>query len=211
MFSWLQKRIAIELLSGPKSIEELSKILGEPALEIEKELKKMKELKLVVEKHGLFSLSAKIEREFHRRKELREEQKPKVEIVAYIEITGVTKQIVQETLKKLSKMLKEDKSLVIFSMDKSKPRKEAQHYYAFIELNIGFKDFASMLRFVNLYAPSTIEVIRPPKAEFTAYEIQEGLNQLAEFVFSYKHVLTKYLSKVELADFYRKLLEGSEK
>ncbi|MCD6478986.1 MAG: hypothetical protein J7L44_03815 [Candidatus Diapherotrites archaeon] len=211
LFNWLQKKVAHVLLSGPRSIEELSKIIGENPLEIEKALKHMVELKVVNENAGMFSLSEEVSKQFHERQELREKERPKLDLQAYIEVSGISKKAVLNQLERIEKALRNNASIVIYSIEHARPAKHNDLYTSHIELTFGVKDFLALVRFMYLYGPSAVEVIRPAKSEFTAYEIQEGLNEMADFIFKYNNYITMHLKKAEIDEFYKKLFQGMKK
>ena len=106
LFNWLQKKIAYALLEGPKSIEQLSKILAENPFEIEKALKQMLELKVVNESAGLFSLSEEVKKGLKERREAREKAKPKLDVQAYIEATSISEKKLKAQLKTIEKRLR---------------------------------------------------------------------------------------------------------
>ncbi|MCD6247258.1 MAG: hypothetical protein J7J87_02380 [Candidatus Diapherotrites archaeon] len=211
LFNWLQKKIAYALLEGPKSIEQLSKILAENPFEIEKALKQMLELKVVNESAGLFSLSEEVKKGLKERREAREKAKPKLDIQAYIEVTSISEKKLKAQLETIEKRLKNDPSLVVYSLHVAEPVKQKEEYSAYIELTAGFRDFLSLVRFMYFYGPSTVEVVKPAKAEFTAYELQEGLNEMAELIFKYNTYVAKHFKKTELEEFYKKLFREEKK
>lgn len=210
-FSWLQKKIAYHLLDGPKSIEQLAKLLGENPFEIEKALKQMVKLKVVNETANMFSLSEEVKKGLRERQELREKEKPKLDLQAYIEVSGISEKAVKTRLKTIEERLKADRSLTIYSMEIAEPMKHESDYSAYIELTAGFKDFLSLVRFMYLYGPSTVEIIKPAKLELSAYELQEGLNEMAEFIFKYNAYIARHLKKAELVEFYKKLFQEGAK
>ena len=211
VFNWLQKKIAHALLSGSKDIEELSKIVGENPLEIEKALKQMVELKVVNESAGMFSLAEEVRRQFHEREDLREKEKLKLDLQAFIEISGISKKAVSKQLVRIEDALKANPSLVLYSIEHAEPAKHEELYTSHIELTFGVKDFPALIDFMYFYGPTAIEVIRPAKVEFTAYEIQEGLNEMADLIFKYNNYIAVHLKKAAIDEFYRKLFQGKKK
>lgn len=211
IFSWLQKKIAYELLNGPMSLEDISKAVGESPLETEKALKEMVALKVVNEKSGMFSLSEEVQAEFHRKQELREREKPRLDLQAYIETKGLSSKEVLKHMRSIEESLKKQQAIVLYSVSHAEPEKQGELYTSHIELTFGVKSLTALIQFMYLYAPSAIEVIRPPKAEFTAFDLQEALNEMAEFIFKYNEYIARNLKKAEINEFYKGLFQGIKK
>ncbi|MEM4662954.1 MAG: hypothetical protein QXM75_02950 [Candidatus Diapherotrites archaeon] len=208
LISWLQTKIAKELVEGPMSIQELSKALGENPLKIEKELKEMESLKLVSEKAGVFYISEEIKKQFLNRRELVEQEKPKVDIQAYIEVKGLDKKAAIKQMKEIEKAIRAQQSFAVYSIETITPEKQGDLYIGHLDVSIGFKSITSLVQFMYLYAPSAIEVIRPAKLEFTAFDFQEALNQMSEFIFKYNAYLETHFKKAEIDRFYSLLFQN---
>jgi len=211
MFNWLQKKIAYALLEESLSLEELAKAIGENPLDTEKALKEMLALKVVNESSGLFSLSEEVKAEFRKKQEIREQAKPKLELQAYIEARGLSKKAVLEQMKHIEESLKKQQAIVLYSISHAEPEKQGELYTGHIELAFGVKSFTALVQLMYFYAPSAIEVIRPAKAEFTAFDLQEALNEMAEFIFKYNAYIARNLKKAEIDAFYKELFQGNQK
>ncbi|MCX8190098.1 MAG: hypothetical protein N3F05_02600 [Candidatus Diapherotrites archaeon] len=207
LLSWLQIKIAKELIESPMSLQELSKAIGENPLDIEKALKDMVALKLVTEKSDMFYISEEIKKELLNKRELTQQEKPKTEIQAYIEVKGLNKKAALKQMKEIEKAIKAQNAFVLYSSNIIEPEKQGDFYIGHLDITIGFKSLTSLVQFMYLYGPSVVEVIKPPKAEFTAFDLQEALNQMAEFIFKYNVYLEKNLRKADIERFYASLLQ----
>lgn len=207
ILSWLQIKIAKELLEGPGSIQELSKAVGESPLDVENALKQMVELKLASEKAGMFYISEEIKKELLNKRELAEQEKPKIDIQAYIEVKGLNRKAALQQMKEIEKALKAQEAFVLYSSSIIEPEKQGDLYIGHLDITIGFKNITSLVQFMYLYGPSVVEVIKPPKAEFTAFDLQEALNQMAEYIFKYNVYLEKNFKKADIERFYASLFQ----
>ena len=108
-------------------------------------------------------------------------------------------------LNKLSDGLKKEKNLTIYALDKAKVEVVDEYYSSFIEVNFSVRNFSTLMNFMFFYAPSSIEVIKPDRIEFSAYDFQDGLVALAEMFQKYAEYVEKMMSKHELEQFYEQL------
>jgi hypothetical protein len=206
-----QKKIALLLLNEPKTDEELNKQLNIPYDKLAVELKNMLKLGLI-SKDGYptkYKLRQDIIEEVQKRKKIAEKDAFKLRVRGIIEFKAIEETLLKKHLAKISDALKAEPNFTVYSITQAEiiEDKEEEMFSSFIEANLSVKDFPSLIRFLFYYAPSTIEVIKPDKIEFSNYEFQEGLLTLTDIFQKYADFITKNLKKDELNKFYKELYE----
>ncbi len=208
-FSDDQKKIALLLLSEPKTEEELHKQLNLPYDRLSVDLKEMLKLGLVL-KEGYptkYRLRQDIIDELKKRKNIAEKDSFKIKIRAIIEMKAVEENLLKKHLGKIKKAIEEEPSYTIYFINEAEIVEDGEMYGSFIETILTVKDFPSLVRFLFYYGPSSVEVIKPERIEFSQYEFQEGLMSLSEIFQGYADYFTKHLTKEELAKFYKKIYD----
>lgn len=211
MFSEQQKLIAKELFEGPLTLQELEKNLKLSREDLQKDLKKMLELKVIEktqkDEKELFSLKKSIAEELIRRKEISRKDTFDLRLEAYIEMQAIEKKLLEKHLNEMMEKLKNNPELTIYSIKKASIQKpaETEYYSSYIELNFTVKDFSSLIQFMFFYGPSTIEVLKPEKISLKAFDFQDGLMQLADISQKYNTYIRKALNKKELEEFNKKI------
>jgi hypothetical protein len=206
-FSEEQKRIALLLIHGPKTAEELNGQLNIPFNKLTDELKAMIKLG-VIEKQGFptkYSLKKNIATEVQKRKKIAETDINKLRIRAFIEMQAIEEELLKKQLQKLEETMDKDKSFTLYNLDKAKVEKQGDFYSTYFEINFSVKDFASLIRFMFFYGPSSVEVVKPAKIEFSAQDLQDGLMETADMVQKYSNAIHKLLSREELEKFNAEL------
>lgn len=206
-FTEEQKRIALLLIHGPKTAEELNGQLNIPFNKLTDELKAMIKLG-VIEKQGFptkYSLKKNIATEVQKRKKIAETDLNKLRIRAFIEMQAIEEELLKKQLQKLEETMDKDKSFTLYNLDKAKVEKQGDYYSTYFEINFSVKDFASLIRFMFFYGPSSVEVVKPAKIEFSAQDLQDGLMETADMVQKYGNAIHKLLSREELEKFNTEL------
>ena len=202
-FSDEQKRIALLLIHGPKTPEELNSQLNIPFNKLTDELKAMMRLG-VIEKQGFptrYALKQNIAEEVQKRKKIAESDFNKLRLRAFIEMQAIEEDLLKKQLDKLEESLNEDKNFTFYSIDKMLIEKQGEYYSTYFEVNFSAKDFASLIRFMFFYGPSSVEVVKPAKIEFSAQDLQDGLMEAADMVQKYSSTIHKLLNREELEKF----------
>lgn len=210
-FSYTQTKIALALLKGEKSVLELSKILGESNARIERELKEMLGLNLVEKKGDSFALKKEIVEEIMQRREIEEQDNFKVRLKAFIETQALSDKLIRKHLASVETNMKKDPDFVLYNVEIGEPIKQGDYYSGFIEVNFSARNFSSIIRFVLMYAPSVIEIVKPPKAEFTAFDLQEGLMDLTNWVYKYNSFINQHMKREEIERFNKSLFQQKKK
>lgn len=206
-----QKKIALLLLNEPKTEEALNKQLNIPYDKLTVELKNMLKLGLII-KEGYptkYSLRQDIIEEVQKRKRIAEKDAFRLRIRGIIEFSAIEKALLKKHMDKISEALKKEPNFTVYSTTIAEivEDKENDMFSSFIEVNLSVKDFPSLVRFLFYYAPSSIEVIKPSKIEFSNYEFQEGLISLTEIFQKYAEFISKNLDKSNLDKFYKELYD----
>jgi len=200
-----QKKIALLLLNEPKTEEELNKQLNIPYDKLVMELKNMLKLS-VLTKEGYptkYRLRQDIIDEVRKRKKISDQDSFKIRINAIIEFKAVEKTLLKRHMSKIKGAIGKEKAFTVYSLQEADIVEEDDMCSSFLEINLSVKDFNSLIRFLFYYAPSSIEVLRPSKIEFSQFEFQEGLVELSDIFQKYAEYFTKHLNKEELEKFYK--------
>lgn len=206
-FSEEQKRIALLLIHGPKTAEELNGQLNIPFNKLTGELKAMIKLG-VIEKQGFptrYALKENIASEVQKRKKIAETDINKLRIRAFIEMQAIEEDLLKKQLKHMEEIMNKDKSFTLYNLDRAKIEKQGEYYSTYFEINFSVKDFASLIRFLFFYGPSSLEVVKPAKIEFSAQDLQDGLMEAADMVQKYSSTVHKLMNREELAKFNAEL------
>ena len=202
-----QKKIALLLLSEQKTEEELHKQLNIPYDKLSMELKEMLKLGLVL-KSGYptkYHLRQDIIDELKKRKKISEEDSFKIKIRAIIELKAVEETLLKKHLAKLTDSMNKEPAFTIYGINQAEIVEEEEMCSSFLEVTLTVKDFTSLLRFLFYYGPSTVEVMKPSKIEFSNYEFQEGLVELSEIFQKYAEFFQRNATKTELDKFYKEV------
>ena len=208
-FTEEQKRIAMVLMYGSKTAEELNKQLDIPYDKLMQELSGLLKLD-VIAKEGYptkYKLKENITQEVKRRKRISEEDSFKLRLNAFIEMQAIEKTLLENQLTKIEAALNKEKDFTIYSIEKAEIKKEGDYYSSYLEVNLTVRDFTMLIHFVMFYAPASLEVIKPGKINFTAQDLQDGLVDLSDMVHKYTDYITKLMNREELDRFHRKLFE----
>jgi len=210
-FNYLQTKIAVALVKGGRGVSELGKMLGEPDTAIERELKEMEKHGLAAREGDFYALKPGIVKEIKRRKELEEQDFFKVRLKAFVEAQAVSEGEVSKLLAELKEKMEKDPDYKIYNTEDGAPAKQEGYYSGFVEVNFSAKDFNAMIKFVLVFGPSTIEVIKPRKAEFSAFELQEGLMDLTDWAYKYNSLIKRYMKREQIESFNKTLFQQKKK
>ncbi|HNV01663.1 MAG TPA: hypothetical protein PKK60_04530 [archaeon] len=210
-FSDEQKKIALLLLNEPKTEEELNKQLNIPYDKLTVELKNMLKLGLI-SKEGYptkYKLKQEIINEVQKRKKISESDAFKLRISAIIELKAIEENLLKKHSKKIMEAIKKEQNFTIYSMNEAEivEEKDSEMFSTFIEVNMSLKDFPTLIRFLFYYGPTSVEVIKPTKVEFSNFEFQEGVMQLTDIFQKYANYLEKNINEKEMEKFYKHLYE----
>jgi hypothetical protein len=206
-FSDEQKKIALVLLSEPKTEEDLHNQLNIPYDKLSVELKQMIKLGLV-NKEGYptkYRLRQDIIDELKKRKKISEQDSFKIKIRAIIELKAIEKTLLKKHLEKIKTAIESEKAFTVYGITEAEIVEEEEMYSSFLEVTITVKDFPALVRFMFYYGPTTVEVMKPSKIEFSQFEFQEGMVTLSEIFQKYADFAVKHLNKEEIDRFYKDL------
>ena len=206
-FSEEQKRIALLLLHEPKTVEELNKQLSIPYNKLLGELKGM--LKLgVIGKEGYptkYRLKENIAKEVQRRKKIAEDDFNKLRMRGFIEMQAIEEDLLKKQIEKLKNAMEEEEVFNIYSVENAEIVKDGEYYSTYLDVNFSVKDFPSLVKFMFFYGPSSIEVLKPNRIEFSAQDLQDGLVDIADMIQKYNNYITKIMNKEEIEKFHEQL------
>ena len=208
-FSDEQKKIALLLLSEPKTEEDLHKQLNIPYDKLSLELKEMLKLNLVL-KEGYptkYKLRQDIIEELKKRKKISEEDSFKIKMRSIIELKAIEPALLKKHMGKIADALRKEKSFTIYDIHEAEAVEEDEMYSAFLEVTLSVKDFQTLVKYLFYYGPTSIEVMKPSKVEFSQYEFQEGLVELSGIFQRYADYFTKNMTKEQLGKFYKEMYE----
>ncbi|MAG22208.1 MAG: hypothetical protein CL943_02800 [Candidatus Diapherotrites archaeon] len=208
-FSEEQKRIALLLLHEPKTAEELNKQLSIPYNKLMEELKAMLKLD-VIGKEGYptkYRLKENIAKEVQRRKKIAKDDMNEIRLKAFVEMHAIEEDLLKKQMNNLKEALEKDKVFTVYSVEEADTLKEGEYYSSYLDINFSVKDFSALIKFMFFYGPSSIEVLKPARVEFSAQNLQEGLIDLADMVQKYSRYIAKILDKTELEKFHQQLYQ----
>ncbi len=204
-----QKRIAVALLqNGPKTVEELNRLLGLPFDVLSSQIKELLKLKLlIVEGYPpKYYLSKEIAKELRRRKDLAAEDDNPLRLKVIIDVQALVEEAAIKALNEAEKALRKDKDFTIYDLIKAEPIKQGDYVTSYLEANISVPDFKTLVKLMYFFGPTSVEVLKPKKFEIAMDDLQEGLMDMAELIQSYNYYILKTMKKDELEAFQKKLL-----
>ncbi len=203
-----QKRIALALAGGPKTIDELNKGLGMPFDVLSKELKELLNLKLaVVEGYpSKYHLKKEIINEIKRRKEVSLDDSNPLRLKIIIDVQALVAEAATKSLNEVEKKLKADNDFTIYDIFKAEPIKHEEYFTSYLEINLSVKDFKSLVKLMYFFGPTSLEVLKPKKFEIPMSDLQDGLMDMAEMIQSYNMHILKSMRKDDLERFQRKMM-----
>jgi predicted transcriptional regulator len=212
--SEVQRKIAVLLLVEPKTIEEINKQLDLGFDVLTQEVNTMLKMGLVnktKEYPTRYVLDDYIISELKKRKEIAEKDSYKIKVQMILDIDGVVKEIVDKHLDNIKIMLEKEKDITIYDIKKSDLLEQDNSYFGYIDITCTVKDFATLVRVIMFYCPSSIEVLAPTKYDISMYELQDGLIELSHRTQNYIKELQKRLTREEaqlaMQKFYTKQQE----
>ncbi len=208
-FTEEQKKIAVSLLSSPKTVDELNAALKVPFNELNDSLKRMLKLNLVkVDGYPQkYSLAESVAKGIKRRREIEEKDPFGMRIKAVIEVKAVEESFLEKQLSEVEEKLRKERNFTIYDVFRAKPLKEGAHYTSYLEINLSAKDFTSIVKFMYFFGPSSVEVIKPSKVVLPMGDLQDALMEMADMIHAYNDAMLKSMNKDELAKFSKSLYE----
>ena len=204
-FTEEQKRIAAALFNSPKSVEDLNRQLNIPYDRLNDLLKQMLRLELVkVEGYPQkYKLADSVAEGVRKRKEIHEKDPFELRLKAVVEFKAVEPVLLEKQIREVEAKLRRDKNYTVYDIYMAKPQQVGAHYSSYLEVNISARDFASIVRFMYFFGPSSVEVLKPDKVVLSLDDLQEALMEMADMIQSYNASMLKAMSKDELEKFAR--------
>ena len=212
-FSDSQKKISSILLSGPASLENLVERTQLKLADVQEDLKTLMQLKLVTLQGTppVYALKDEIASELKRRKGMESEDDNVFRVRVLIEVQGIQEDLVRKQGEKILETLKKEPFFRIYTYTLEKVEKVGESYSTFAEINLSVRDFRALVRLMFFYGPSSIEVIKPQKIEFTLDDFQNGLVDMTEMVHGYAEYIMGLLKRKQVEEFNTKMYAGAQK
>jgi len=195
-----QRKIIVELIEGPKTIEYLEKALDFEVNELTEDIKKILSAGIIKKTNDFptkYRLDEFISTQLKKRKEIEENDSFRIKIHMIIDIEAITKEIVDLNLKKVKEVLEEDQNLHIHEIKVGEPMTQENYFYGFLDITFTVKNFMYLIHTIMYYAPSVVEVLKPNKLDLSMFELQDGLMEIAQRTSQYVGELQKRLTKEE--------------
>jgi hypothetical protein len=209
-FNDKQKKLSTALIAGPLSLDQLAERTNLKMSEAQEELKFLMQLKLVSLQGTppVYALKEDVASELKRRKSLELEDDNKFRVQMLVEVQGVEETLVKNQAEKIIDNLKKEPFYKIYSQKMEKIEKIDDKYSTFVDVNLSVRDFRAMVRLMFFYGPTTIEVVKPSKIEFTLNDFQDGLVDMTDMVHAYANYIMGILSRKQIEEFNTKLFKG---
>ena len=117
-----------------------------------------------------------------------------VRAIIIIEVLGKPSEHVREALKKVLKVIEEDKHVHVINKKRFKPKKvrgTKDLFTAFMELEILAKNFLKLFEVCYDYMPSSLEIIEPTELKMPISDANEVINDLASRLHQHGNLLRK--------------------
>ncbi len=197
----IQRKIAVLLLSEPKTTEEINKQLDVGYAQVTKELNNMLKQNLIKKIDGFptkYTLEDYIIETIKKRKKVAESDAYRLKLRAIIELQGIDKDLVKINLDKIGNMLKNEKNFTIYDSKISEILEQDNMYFGYLDLTLTLKNFSTLIYFVSYYTPTSVEVISPEKYDLSMFELQDGIMDLSMLVQRYTSEIQKRLTQEEV-------------
>ena len=215
-FNKIEKYIALILLDGQTEEKNLiAKIKSKYGVEVSSEalnvaVSNLETPKLIQREGGKLKLNDLIKNEIFRWKEIEDKDSFRLKIQAIIEIQAIEEEFLRKELNRVSNAVQKEVGFTVYSISTAKIIKQDEAYSSFIDLTLSVKDFRALTKFIIFYAPATLEILKPSKITFDAFELQEGLLDLSEFYQKVAQETLKLMNRKELEDFYHRQYKKKE-
>ncbi|MBI4043624.1 MAG: hypothetical protein HY393_02345 [Candidatus Diapherotrites archaeon] len=206
--SSVQKRIAAQLVKGPLPALELAQKSKVGQLELADALKPLVKVGLVKVVEGYpvkYQLDEKISAELQRRRHVEEEDANKLRVRVIIEAQAIESELLKKTVAKIRENLESEPHFKVYAFEEAEAVQEGEYYSTYLDANVSVKDFRALMRLMLFYGPTSVEVVKPNKVEFSLDELQEGLVDLTEMIHAYVDYIHGLLGKKELEEFHQRL------
>jgi predicted transcriptional regulator len=206
----IQRKIAVLLLTEPKTAEDINKQLDIGYAQVTKELNAMLKQGLIKKMDGFptkYTLDDYIVDTIRKRKQIAENDAYRLKLRAIIELQGIDKDLVKINLEKIDAMLKDEKNFTIYDSKLSEILEQDNMYFGYVDITLTLKSFSTLIYFVSYYTPTSVEVISPEKYDISMYELQDGIMDLSALVQKYTSEIQKRLTAEEVKKMQDKLFK----
>jgi len=174
-----QEMVARALLDSPKRLDEIREKTNLDAVDLNEALKGLIQLRVVELKDDKYKLMDIITNTLSK----------KGSFEANFMIEGISSD--REVLKQRMKVMEEKIRLKIrpLKIEMAKPVENEKMWSMFIEFNAQFRDLHSLVDAIINYGPSSVELLKPEKAELDQYHLQSLISDITSAVHYYASVI----------------------
>jgi len=206
--SEIQRKIAVFLLTEPKSAEDINKQLDIGYAQVTKELNNMIKQGLIKKMSGYptkYTLDKYIIDAVRKRKQIAESDSYRLKIKAIIELQGIEKDLVQLNLEKIEEMIENERDFTVYTSKVSEILEQDNMYFGYLDLTITLKNFSALIYFTTYYVPTSVEILAPDRYDVSVFELQDGIMNLSMLMQKYSGELQKRLTNEEVTKMHNKL------
>jgi hypothetical protein len=117
----------------------------------------------------------------------------KIKINTIIEIVGMPKEHVEETMNKVVSLIKEDKEIELITHDTAETKMVKDLWSTFTEFELDFKDFKKLTGFCFDFMPSSVEILEPVSPKVSSEDVSELLNDVLAKIHQYDMALKRMI------------------
>lgn len=122
----------------------------------------------------------------------------KIKAQALIEIGGFPKEHVEKTMLNIIENLKKDPNTNLIKSEIEKPQERKKIWLSLTEVELEFKDMASLTGFCFSYLPTSLEITDPENINFTSQDFTAFINDLIAKLNIYDDNLKKLIIQNKL-------------
>jgi hypothetical protein len=127
----------------------------------------------------------------------------KIKIHSIIEIAGSPKEHVEETIKKIVKIIEENEKLTILKKELAEAKKvempkevknvqNVDIFSSFVELELEIPNFDEVMQFCYTFMPSSIEILEPENVTMPQKDLENSINDLLGRLHEQSKVIMEY-------------------
>ncbi|MBT3394930.1 hypothetical protein HOA59_01885 [archaeon] len=124
----------------------------------------------------------------------------KIKINTIIEIVGMPKEHVVDTMQKVIDLIEKDEEIKLESKDTAEPELIKDLWSTFTEFELEFETFKKLTGFCFDFMPSSVEIISPEKPELNSKDIEDLLNDVLAKTHQYDMALKRMILEKRAKD-----------
>ena len=127
----------------------------------------------------------------------------KIKIGAIIEVAGKPASHIEETVKKMISILKENKKISVLKEEIApvskvelpgahNPKKKVEIFSSFADLILEFPTVDELMQFLFVFMPSSIEILEPENLKIKQKDFENSLNDLLAKLHEHSRIIMEY-------------------